>query len=77
MGHGFRERYLVTAQDGVLDKRLVVLLVYRHEHTHYVAHQVCAAFGHTVQENRADQPFLRKVCVLLVEVVRFGDDSRH
>src|SRR3990170_3428852 len=77
MGHGLRESDLVLAENGMLNKCPVILLVHRHEHAHDISHQVCTALGHTIKENRLEQTFLCKICVQLVEVVRLRDDSWH
>jgi hypothetical protein len=61
--HGLGKSHLVLPQNGVLDKRLVILLVHRHKHAHYIAYQVRTAFGHTIEEYRLTQTLLREIRV--------------
>ena len=67
----------MLAQDSVLDKSFVILLVDRYEHAHNVAHQVSAAFWHAIKENRLEQALLNVVLVQLVEIVSLGNDPGH
>jgi hypothetical protein len=77
MRHDIRKSHLVLAQDCVLDECLVVLLVHGYKHSHNIPHKVGAAFGHAVEKQWFTQSLLREVRVQRIEIIPFGNDSRH